>query len=51
LKSRIDRKIFKGNSLKKKINKEYLISIEYYVECEEYKELILQRIILRGKEL
>lgn len=48
-KSRIDRKILKGYLLNKKINKEYLLAVENYIECEAHRELLLKGIKIMRK--
>lgn len=50
-KSRIDRKILKGYLLNKKINKEYLLAIENFTECEAHRELLLRGIKSRRNDV
>lgn len=40
--SRIDRKLFNGMLLKRKYNKEQLLAIQNYIECEAHRELMLE---------
>jgi poly-gamma-glutamate synthesis protein (capsule biosynthesis protein) len=39
--SRIERRIFKGYLLSRKSNKEYLLAIQNFIECEAHRELVL----------
>lgn len=48
--SRIDRKILKGYLLNKKINKEYLLAIENFIECEAHRELLIRGIKSRRND-
>lgn len=50
-KSRIDRRILKGSLLRKKISREYLLTIENYIECEAHRELLLKGIKARRNSL
>lgn len=49
--SRIDRRILKGSLLRKKISREYLLTIENYIECEAHRELLLKGIKARRNSL
>lgn len=40
--SRIDRKLLKGNLIKRKYNKEQLLTLQNYIECESHREMFLQ---------
>jgi poly-gamma-glutamate synthesis protein (capsule biosynthesis protein) len=50
-KSRIDRKLFGGFLLRKKSNKENLLAIQNYIECEAHRELLLKGIKARRNDL
>jgi hypothetical protein len=40
--SRIDRRIFKGNLLKRQYKKDRLLKVQNYIECESHRELLLK---------
>ncbi|WP_231507838.1 CapA family protein [Bacillus sp. UNC41MFS5] len=40
--SRIDRRIFKGNLLKRLYKKDQLLKVQNYIECESHRELLIK---------
>ena len=49
--SRIDRRLLRGFLFKKKVNKDYLLSIENFIECEAHRELLINGIKARRNDL
>lgn len=40
--SRVDRYLFKGKLIKKRYNKQQLLAIQNYIECEAHRELLIE---------
>ena len=49
--SRIDRYIFRGLLLKTIYNKEKMLAVQNYIECEAHRELILEGIRIKKNKL
>lgn len=48
--SRADRYLFKGNLLKHKYDKNKLLALQNYIECEAHRELVLTGLKYKGKK-